>query len=221
MPAEERNLHSLRRGVEKCTACPLYRNATHGVCGEGSIRATLMLIGEQPGSDEDLAGHPFIGPAGRLLDSALEEAGLNREKIFLTNAVKHFKWIPRGKRRLHQKPNAMEVSACRPWLEAELALVKPKLLVCLGATAAYSVFGKAMKIERNRGKLLETPFGIPAVITMHPSAILRVPDRIARHKSFNALVHDLTEASKMAAGVRRARKPSARIHSMNSGSLTV
>src|SRR6185369_5599418 len=156
----------------------------------------LLMIGEQPGNDEDLSGHPFVGPAGRMLDRGLAAAGIERDDAYVTNVVKHFKWEPRGKRRIHKKPNAMEIVACRPWLEAEIAVVRPELLVCLGATAAQALFGKAFRVTEQRGRILESPFGVPAMATVHPSSLLRAPDDETRRRETELFVADLRVARK-------------------------
>jgi uracil-DNA glycosylase len=196
---ERVSLSTLRVAARGCTACPLWRTGTQTVFGEGLKRASLMLVGEQPGDKEDLAGRPFVGPAGRLLDEALAEAGIERAEAYVTNVVKHFKWEPRGKRRIHQKPNWGEIAACRPWLEAELAVVSPLVLVCLGATAAQALLGRALRVTRDRGKLLETPLAPVAVATVHPSSILRAPDRETRAREQASFVDDL----RVAAGAAR------------------
>jgi uracil-DNA glycosylase len=159
-----------------------------------------MLVGEQPGDQEDLAGKPFVGPAGQMLDRALEEAGIDRNKVYVTNVVKHFKWEPRGKRRIHQKPNSREIAACRPWMEAELRLVRPKLLVCLGATAAQAIFGPSFRVTRDRGKVLESEFAPQVVATVHPSSLLRQPDEESREREYKLFVKDLRVALKAAGG---------------------
>jgi uracil-DNA glycosylase family protein len=192
---ERVSLTALRAAARGCTACPLWRTGTQTVFGEGLKRARLMLVGEQPGDKEDLAGRPFVGPAGRLLDEALAEAGIERTEAYLTNVVKHFKWEPRGKRRIHQKPNWSEIAACRPWLEAELAVVSPLVLVCLGATAAQALLGRELRVTRDRGKLLETPLAPVAVATVHPSSILRAPDRETRAREQAQFVDDLRLAA--------------------------
>lgn len=195
IPHEGRlSLKKLKEAAAGCTACPLYQNATQTVFGEGPARAEIMLVGEQPGDEEDMQGHPFIGPAGRLLDDALRDAGIDREKVYVTNAVKHFKWIPRGKRRLHQKPNGAEMSACRPWLDHEVMVVKPKLIVCLGATAAQSMLGRAVKVLSERGTFFPGPHGSTIAITVHPSSILRTPGERERGEALRALVEDLRAA---------------------------
>jgi uracil-DNA glycosylase len=170
-------LKKLREAAAGCKACPLWENATQTVFGEGSPDAEVVLVGEQPGDQEDLAGRPFVGPAGRLLDQGLEEAGIERKLAYVTNVVKHFKWQPRGKRRIHQKPNAAEIAACRPWLDAELALLKPKVLVCLGATAAQALLGRQFRVSKDRGVPVESDLAPVVMATVHPSSILRSDDR--------------------------------------------
>jgi uracil-DNA glycosylase len=184
-------LSSLREAARGCTACPLYLTGTQTVFGEGLKRAELMLVGEQPGDREDLEGRPFVGPAGRLLDDSLAEAGIDRGAAYLTNVVKHFKWEARGNRRIHQKPNASEIAACRPWLEAELAVVRPTALVCLGATAAQSLLGRQFRVSRERGRLLDSPLAPLTLATVHPSSVLRAPDADARLRERAELVADL------------------------------
>jgi uracil-DNA glycosylase family protein len=182
---------SLRLAADGCQGCDLYKFATQTVFGEGPAGADIMLVGEQPGDEEDIRGHPFVGPAGRLLDRAFEEAGIDRTTVYLTNAVKHFKWKPQGKRRLHEKPRASEIGACEPWLRAELDLVKPKVLVCLGATAAQKLFGKDFRITKMRGVWIISPFAQKSIATYHPSAILRAPDEETRARQYGELVSDL------------------------------
>jgi DNA polymerase len=188
----------LREAARACTACHLYKRATQTVFGEGPKRAPIMLVGEQPGDYEDLAGKPFVGPAGQIMNCALEEAGIDRQEVYVTNAVKHFKWEPRGKRRIHQKPNAREIAACRPWLEAELRIVKPKLVVLLGATAAQTIFGSSFRVTRERGKVLSSKFAPKIVATVHPSSLLRQPDEASRGREYRNFVADLRVASKAA-----------------------
>lgn len=194
----ESTLDDLRRAAASCTACDLYKRATQTVFGEGAARAEIVLVGEQPGHEEDLAGRPFVGPAGRLLDEALSEAGLDRRRIYVTNAVKHFKWTKDksgGKRRIHDKPNQSEIEACRPWLQQELWLLRPAVVVCLGVTAASAVLRKRVTIRASRGAALESPDGFRTLVTVHPSAILRIPDRQDREAERRRFVHDLERAA--------------------------
>ncbi len=181
----------LKREAAHCRACDLWERATQTVFGEGGAHSKVMLVGEQPGNEEDRSGHPFVGPAGRLLDRALEEAGIRRSDAFVTNVVKHFKWEPRGKRRIHAKPNAVEIAACRPWLDAELELVKPRALVCLGATAAQALLGRQFRVTRDRGKFVESPLAPYVMATVHPSSILRAPTSEARHEEMAGFIDDL------------------------------
>jgi DNA polymerase len=183
-------LKSLRAAAAGCTACPLHENATQTVFGEGLKRARLMLIGEQPGDREDIEGHPFVGPAGRILDEALDKAGIERADAYVTNVVKHFKWTPKGKRRIHQAPRAEEIKACAPWLEAELDVVDPELMVCLGATAVRAVIGSKARVMKDHGELWESKLGRTAMPTLHPSAILRA-DPENRDDAMAMLVGDL------------------------------
>jgi DNA polymerase len=200
LPAE-RTLPALVGASKTCRGCDLYERATQTVFGEGPARAEIMLIGEQPGDREDREGHPFVGPAGQLLDRALEAAGIDRTSVYVTNAVKHFKFEPRGKRRIHKKPNAEEIRACNPWLEAELEAVAPKVVVCLGATAAQAVIGRAFKVTQHRGEFVETPIEALVTATVHPSSILRSPDDSTRAAETEALVRDLrTVADAIRAG---------------------
>jgi uracil-DNA glycosylase len=188
----QRSLTALREVAAGCRACDLWRNATQTVFGEGRRTAEVMLIGEQPGDKEDLAGHPFVGPAGRVLDQALNDVRIDREQVYVTNAVKHFKWKARGKRRIHDKPNAAEVAACRPWLDAELATVRPRVVVLLGATAAQALLGRSFRVTKERGKVLEETVIAPFVVaTVHPSSILRAPDGAARHEAEREFRADL------------------------------
>jgi len=189
-------LASLQAAAAVCKACDLWRRGTQTVFGEGARHAAAMLVGEQPGNEEDLAGHPFVGPAGRLLDKGLEEAGIDRKQTYVTNVVKHFKWEPRGKKRIHQKPNSTEIAACRPWLEAEIAVVKPKALICLGATAAQAIFGPSFRVTKSRGRLFPSPLAPLAAATIHPSAILRAPDSQARRLETRRFVRDLAGIGK-------------------------
>ena len=185
------SLKKLGLAAHNCQACDLYRNATQTVFGEGPLGARVVFVGEQPGDREDIEGHPFVGPAGKLLARAFEEAGLQSSEIYLTNAVKHFKFEKRGKRRIHKKPGSEEIAACRPWLEAEIAALRPKLIVCLGATAGYSVFSRRIGIRAERGKFLAHEWGPAAFLTVHPSAILRAPDEGARKEEYKQFVADL------------------------------
>jgi uracil-DNA glycosylase family protein len=184
-------LAKLRVAAAGCTACPLYKTGTQTVFGEGLADARAVFLGEQPGDSEDKAGRPFVGPAGKLLDRALLEAGIDRKLVYVTNAVKHFKWTARGKRRLHEKPNAREIAACRPWLEAELAVLEPEVLVCLGATAAQAVLGKSFRVTQMRGEIFRREPGLSVMATVHPSSILRAPDDESRHREMAAFVRDL------------------------------
>jgi uracil-DNA glycosylase len=190
-----RSLSGLRRAEAQCTRCPLYKSANQVVPGEGPSAAPLMMVGEQPGNDEDLAGHPFVGPAGRILDRAIVDAGLDRQSIFVTNAVKHFKFEIRGKRRLHKRPDSYEIERCKWWNDIERRLVKPRLIVALGATAARSLTGKPVTIQAVRGKLLALDDGAKLMITVHPSSLLRIKDRDDRHREYAAFVSDLRRTS--------------------------
>jgi DNA polymerase len=185
------SLRTLSAAAHECRGCDLYKHATQVVFGEGPKRARVMFVGEQPGDQEDRQGEPFVGPAGALLDKALADAGIPRAEVYVTNAVKHFKWEPRGKRRIHKKPRMSEIKACRPWLEAELRAIKPAVIVCLGATAAQSVFGSQFKLMQQRGELLSSPLAARAVATIHPSSVLRAPDSEGRREAYEMLVHDL------------------------------
>jgi uracil-DNA glycosylase len=190
------SLKVLRGAAQKCRGCDLYKRATQAVFGAGPAKARVMFMGEQPGDQEDLQGEPFVGPAGALLDKALADAGIPRDNAYLTNAVKHFSWEPRGKRRIHKKPRVSEIKACRPWLEAELRAIKPEIVVCLGATAAQSVLGAQFKLMQNRGKLLSSPLAPRVVATIHPSAVLRAPDSDGRRAAYEMLVADLKVVAK-------------------------
>jgi DNA polymerase len=193
----------LRAAVQECRGCDLYRHATQAVFGEGARDAALMLVGEQPGDREDLEGHPFVGPAGRVLDRALEAAGVARDDVYMTNAVKHFKFEPRGKRRLHKKPALGEVAACKPWLDAEIRVVRPRVVLALGATAAQALLGKQFRVTKDRGK----PFGSDPVVvaTVHPSSILRAPDEEARRAAMETFVEDVRAAARLARASRARR----------------
>jgi DNA polymerase len=185
------SLLKLRQAAAGCRACPLWEDATQTVFGAGSRNSVAMFVGEQPGDREDREGEPFVGPAGRLLDEALAQAGIDRRATYVTNAVKHFKWEPRGKRRIHAKPNATEIAACRPWLETEIALVKPRILVCLGATAAQALLGRGFKVSRQRGEFVASSLAPRVTATVHPSSILRAPDDDARRAEMEKFVEDL------------------------------
>jgi DNA polymerase len=185
------SLAKVRSAARSCRNCDLWKNATQTVFGEGPERAPIMLVGEQPGNEEDLAGHPFVGPAGKLLNRALEDAGIDRDKVYVTNVVKHFKWELRGKRRIHKKPRQSEINACRPWIEDELAIVKPKALVCLGSTAAQALLGREFRVTMQRGKRVPSPLAPVVVATVHPSSILRAPDDETRRAEYDKFVADL------------------------------
>ena len=206
LPAEP-TLPVVRDISKGCKACDLYLRGTQTVFGEGPATAEVMMVGEQPGDAEDLAGHPFVGPAGKLLDRALEEAGIDRTRVYVTNVVKHFKWEPRGKRRIHAKPNAAEIGACRPWLETEIALVKPRVLVCLGATAAQALLGRAFKVTQQRGQFVQSPLAPLVTATVHPSSILRAPDDESRREEMREFVADLKKVAKQLAPARPRSSP--------------
>ena len=195
-PPQTRSLPKLRSAAATCRACPLWRTGTQTVFGEGRDHAALLVVGEQPGDREDIEGHPFVGPAGRLLDRALEASGVPREDVYITNAVKHFKWEPRGKRRLHKTPAQREIEACLPWLEAEVAAVEPRVILCMGATAARAVMGGKVRVTETRGQPLPSPFGRNAVITIHPAYILRL--RSGVEEAFALFVHDVAQAASLA-----------------------
>ncbi len=184
-------LPKLRAAAAGCRACDLWEKGTQTVFGEGSLPAEVMFVGEQPGDREDLAGRPFVGPAGGILNKALEEAGIDRKQVYVTNAVKHFKWEPRGKRRIHKKPNGIEIAACRPWLDAEIAVVRPQVVVCLGATAAQALLGKNFKVTQHRGELIASELAPYVTATVHPSSILRAPDAASRHAEYARFVEDM------------------------------
>jgi DNA polymerase len=187
----ELTLPSLRKAASGCRGCPLWERGTQTVFGAGPDRAELMVVGEQPGNEEDLSGLPFVGPAGRLLDTALEAAGIDRRRAYVTNAVKHFKWEPRGKKRIHQKPNAGEVRACSPWLHAEIAVVRPRAILCMGSTAAQALLGRGFKVTAHRGEAVPTALAPLAMATVHPSSILRAPDDEARRAEMARFIDDL------------------------------
>jgi uracil-DNA glycosylase family protein len=195
--ASRPSLKTLRDEAAGCRACHLWKQATQTVFGEGPQAARIMLVGEQPGDKEDLAGQPFVGPAGQMLDRALEEAGIDRAQVYVTNAVKHFKFLPRGKFRLHQKPNTAEIRACRPWYERELKSIRPELVVAMGATAAQSVFGRITPINKTRGRLIDLDDGTKALVTVHPSYLLRLPDAEARAREYQRFVDDLRIAAEL------------------------
>jgi uracil-DNA glycosylase len=197
-PPRTTSWSAVREAAGECTACHLYKRATQTVFGEGPRNASIMLVGEQPGDYEDVAGKPFVGPAGKIMDQALEEAGIDRKQVYVTNAVKHFKWEPRGKRRIHQKPNSREIAACRPWLEAELRIVKPKLVVAMGATAAQTIFGPSFRVTRERGKVLSSKLAPRVLATVHPSSLLRQPDEASRQREYKHFVTDLRAAVRAA-----------------------
>jgi DNA polymerase len=189
-------LEKVRAAAKDCQACDLWRLGTQTVFGEGRPRANLMLVGEQPGDAEDLAGHPFVGPAGKLLYRALQDAGIDRADVYVTNVVKHFKWEPRGKRRIHKKPNAREIAACRPWLDIEIALVKPRAIVCLGATAAQSLLGRQFRVTAERGAFVTSPLAPLVMATVHPSSILRAPDDETRRDELKRFTADLRKVAR-------------------------
>ncbi len=191
------SLEELARAAKDCQACDLWKRGTQTVFGEGRSHAKVMLVGEQPGNQEDLEGKPFVGPAGKLLDAALVEAGIDRAKVYVTNAVKHFKWEPRGKRRIHKKPNAAEVAACRPWLDGEIAALQPKVIVCLGATAAQALLGRDFRVTQHRGEFLKSPLAPYLMATVHPSSILRAPDEETRHEEMKRFIQDLKKIAKI------------------------
>ena len=190
-----KSLRGLAEAAQDCRACPLYANATQAVFGEGPADATVVLVGEQPGDAEDKAGHPFVGPAGGVLDKALEEAGIDRSTVYVTNAVKHFSWEPRGKRRIHKKPRVSEIKACRPWLDAELTRLKPRVIVCMGTTAVQALLGPTTTIAKAKGQVFETGFG-PVIVTRHPSSVLRMRGQAERRAALDELVADLKAAAK-------------------------
>ena len=195
-PPDPRSVDQLKVAAASCHGCDLWEHATQTVFGEGVEHAVMMLVGEQPGDQEDLQGKPFVGPAGRLLDKALEAAGIDRRRVYVTNAVKHFRWTRRGKRRLHEKPNTGQVRACRPWLEAEVEVVRPRIMVLMGATAAQSVMGPAFRVSQQRGEVMPSPLGVPILATVHPSSILRAPDEAARDAAFEEFTSDLMVAAR-------------------------
>ena len=199
-----RSLTAFRAAVNHCRACPLYGEATQAVFGEGPVHAGLMLVGEQPGNQEDLAGRPFVGPAGRVLDEALAEVGIDRSEIYVTNVVKHFSFVRKGSSRIHKTPAVREVSACMPWLEQEIAIVEPAVIVCLGATAARALVGREARVQRDRGRRLETPWALSTFVTYHPSALLRAPDPATRDQMLAEFTADLRAAAASLRGASRA-----------------
>jgi DNA polymerase len=204
---EERTVDALRGAAGGCTACHLHENATQTVFGEGSQAARVMLVGEQPGDQEDKAGRPFVGPAGQLLDRALDEAGIDRDEAYVTNVVKHFKWTARGKRRIHAKPNAEEIGICRVWLDTEIQVVQPRVLVCLGATAAQALLGSSFRVTAQRGTWVESDLAPLVTATVHPSSILRAPDEEAKALGFKGLVADLMVVAEALEGEPPAAAP--------------
>jgi len=192
-----KSLKAFRDAAADCKACDLWKRGTQTVFGEGTRRAEVFFVGEQPGNEEDLTGHPFVGPAGRLLNDAMVDAGINRAQTYVTNVVKHFKWEPRGKRRIHKKPNSSEITACRPWLEAEIALIKPKVIVCLGATAAQALLGPRFLVSKQRGQFIESTLAPYIMATVHPSSILRAPDEETRHAEKRRFIDDLKKVARV------------------------
>lgn len=195
-------LPKLRENAKDCRACDLWKRGTQTVFGEGAPHARVMFVGEQPGDKEDLEGRPFVGPAGLILDKALDEAGIDRTQVYVTNAVKHFKWEPRGKRRIHKKPNSLEIAACRPWLDAEIEVVRPDVIVCLGATAAQALLGNKFRVTQRRGEMMTSELGPLITATVHPSSILRAPDDDTRHREMRLFVADM---KKIAAALSHRR----------------
>ena len=201
-------LAALQRASRECRGCDLWRNATQTVFGQGPEHPDVVLVGEQPGDREDVAGHPFVGPAGRVLDEALEAVGIDRRRAYVTNAVKHFKWERgSGQRRIHAKPNQLEIQACRPWLEAELAVLRPKVLVCLGSTAAQALLGRTFRVTMHRGEWIPSPLAPHVLATVHPSSILRAPDEAARAEAMEAFISDLRPVSRLLASVETRSAP--------------
>lgn len=201
-----RSIEQLRRAAQDCRACELWAGATQAVVGEGATPADAMLVGEQPGDREDLRGAPFVGPAGRMLDRALAEAGIDPGRVFVTNVVKHFRYRARGKRRIHQKPDAVHIAACRPWLDDELAIVRPHVLVCLGATAAQALVGRHVRVTRDRGRPLDSPLAPHVLATVHPSSLLRAPDETARREAYAGFVADLRVVAELLGPAPFARR---------------
>ena len=186
-----KTLRALQHAVQECRGCDLYRYATQAVLGEGPLSSRIMMVGEQPGNEEDIQGHPFVGPSGKLLDRALADAGIERREVYVSNAVKHFKFEERGKRRIHKKPAVSEIKACRPWLEAEVTLIKPEVIVCLGATATQAILGPAYRLTKERGNFIAHAWAPHVTATIHPSAVLRAPDSAQRHREYRSFVEDL------------------------------
>ena len=201
-------LPNLRKAAANCTGCDLYQRATQTVFGEGASHAKIIFVGEQPGDQEDLQGHPFVGPAGRLLDKALVEVGIARDEVYITNAVKHFKWEPQGKRRKHKRPSAGELAACRPWLASEINAIHPRILVCLGATAAQSVLGKVVRINEARGQFMNTPWAPATYVTIHPSSIFRHRERVQQEAEYRQFVEDLKHIRRKLMEYERSTEPS-------------
>jgi DNA polymerase len=193
----EPTLEALREAAAGCRACDLWKRGTQTVFGEGAHRAQVFFVGEQPGNEEDLQGRPFVGPAGRLLDKALEEVGIDRTRTYVTNVVKHFKWVAKGKRRIHAKPDTLEIRACRPWLEAEVAVLRPRVIVCLGATAAQALLGRAFRVTQHRGEFVPSPLAPHVTATVHPSSILRAPDDETRRDEMRRFVEDLGKVAEV------------------------
>jgi DNA polymerase len=203
----EASLSDLGKAAQKCRACELWKRATQAVLGEGGPGAEVMMVGEQPGDREDIEGRPFVGPAGKLLDRALEEAGIERSKVYITNVVKHFNSVQRGKLRIHKKPNAKEIAACRPWLDAEIACLRPKVIVCLGATAAQALISRAFRVSTQRGQLMESALTPLICATVHPSSILRALDEESRHREMRQFVDDLKKIAQHLPASALTRKP--------------
>jgi uracil-DNA glycosylase family protein len=199
------SLSKLQKAARDCRACPLWKTGSQTVFGDGARWAQVVFIGEQPGNEEDLAGKPFVGPAGKLLDQALIEVGIDRAAVYVTNTVKHFKWEPKGKRRIHKKPNGREIAACRPWLDAELSVLKPKVLVCLGATAAQALLGKDFRVSQQRGTFVNSPLAERVIATVHPSSILRAPDEETRREELKRFIADLKKVAKAIRGLPAAQ----------------
>jgi len=200
---ERKTLPSLRDAAQQCKGCDLWKRGTQAVFGEGRVGSEVMLVGEQPGDQEDLQGRPFVGPAGRILDKALDAAGIDRDDVYVTNAVKHFKWEPRGKRRIHKKPSGMEIAACRPWFDEEVKVVRPRVIVCMGATAAQALLGRDFKVTQERGKVISRG-DLPIIATVHPSSILRAPDEETRHTEMARFIEDLRVVARQVRGKRQA-----------------